>query len=47
MVPYVGSELYGFNSSSTKPWRYLELLITFGEGEARKIVKVQFLVYGL
>jgi len=29
LAPY-GTELYGFNVSSTKPWGYVELLVTFG-----------------
>jgi hypothetical protein len=32
LAPYVGTELYGFNGSSTKPWGYVELLVTFGKG---------------
>jgi len=44
LSPYVGSELYGFNGSSTQPWGYVQLLVTFGEGEAKKIITVQFLV---
>jgi hypothetical protein len=41
---YVGDELYGFNDSSTQPWGYVELLVTFGEEEAKKTIKVPFLV---
>jgi hypothetical protein len=44
LSPYVGDELYGFNGSYTQPWRYVELLVTFGEGEAKKTIKIPFLV---
>jgi hypothetical protein len=44
LSPYVGNELYGFNGSSTQPWRYVELLVTFGEKEAKETIKVPFLV---
>ena len=44
LSPYVGSELYDFNSSSTQPWGYVQLLVTFGEGEAKKTITVPFLV---
>lgn len=44
LSPYVGSKLYGFNSSSTKPRGYVELLVTFDQGMARMIVKIKFLV---
>jgi hypothetical protein len=44
LSPYVGNELYGFNSSSTQPWGYVEQLITFGEKEAKKTIKIPFLV---
>jgi hypothetical protein len=36
LSPYVGNELYGFNGSSTQPWGYVELLVTFGKKEAKK-----------
>jgi len=42
LSPY-GSKLYGFNGSSTNPYGYVEKLITFGQGGARKTVKVEFL----
>jgi len=42
--PYVGNELYSFNGSSTQPWGCIELLVTFGEKEARKTIKIPFLV---
>lgn len=45
-IPYVGFKLYGYNSSSRKSWDHIELLVTFGEWEARRIAKVQFLVVG-
>jgi hypothetical protein len=44
LSPYVGDELYGFNDSSTQPWGYMELLVTFGEMESKKTIKVPFLV---
>jgi hypothetical protein len=43
LSPYVGDELYGLKGSSTQPWGYMELLVTFGEGEAKKTIKVPFL----
>jgi len=44
LCPYVGFELYGFNGSSTQPWGYVELLVTFGEGEGKKTLKIPFMV---
>jgi len=44
LSPYVGNELYGFNGSSTQPWGYVELLVTFGKKEAKKTIKIPFLV---
>jgi len=44
LSPYVGNELYGFNGSSTQPWGYVELLVTFGDKEAKKTIKIPFLV---
>ncbi|GAU47361.1 hypothetical protein TSUD_403640 [Trifolium subterraneum] len=44
LVPYVGSDLQGFNGSTTKPWGYVYLIVTFGENKAMKSVKVKFLV---
>ncbi|GAU46761.1 hypothetical protein TSUD_92560 [Trifolium subterraneum] len=44
LVPYVGSDLQGFNGSTTKPWGYVDLIVTFGENKAMKFVKVKFLV---
>ncbi|MCI11018.1 hypothetical protein A2U01_0032117, partial [Trifolium medium] len=44
LVPYVGADLQGFNGSTTKPWGYVDLIVTFGEEKAMKSVKVQFLV---
>ncbi|GAU33472.1 hypothetical protein TSUD_158540 [Trifolium subterraneum] len=38
LVPYVGSDLQGFNGSTTKPWGYLNLIVTFGENKAMKSV---------
>ncbi|GAU34804.1 hypothetical protein TSUD_394300, partial [Trifolium subterraneum] len=36
LVPYVGSDLQGFNGSTTKPWGYVDLIVTFGENKAMK-----------
>ncbi|GAU45421.1 hypothetical protein TSUD_182900 [Trifolium subterraneum] len=44
-VPYVGSYLQGFNGSTTKPWGYVDLIVTFDENKAMKSVKVKFLVF--
>ncbi|GAU35132.1 hypothetical protein TSUD_394570 [Trifolium subterraneum] len=44
LVPYVGSDLSGFNGSTTKPCGYVDLIVTFGENKAMKSVKVKFLV---
>jgi len=44
LTPYVDTELYGFNDSSTKPWGYVKLLVTFGEGDRAKTTKIPFLV---
>ncbi|GAU51226.1 hypothetical protein TSUD_136230 [Trifolium subterraneum] len=44
LVPYVGSDLQGFNGSTTKPWGYVDLIVTFGENKTMKSVKVKFLV---
>jgi len=44
LSPYVGSEFYGFNESSTKPWGYVELLVSFEEGDGKKPIKIPFLV---
>jgi len=44
LSPYVGNEIYGFNGLSTQPWGYVELLVTFGEKEATKTIKIPFLV---
>jgi hypothetical protein len=41
---YVGNELYGFNGSSTQPWGYVEKMVTFGEKEAKKTIKIPFMV---
>jgi len=44
LAPYLDTELYGFNGSSTKPWGYVELLVTFGEGDGAKTLRISFLV---
>jgi len=44
LAPYVGTEIYGFNDSSTKLWGYVELLVTFEKGNGTKTIKIPFLV---
>jgi hypothetical protein len=44
LSPYLGSDLQGFNGSTSKPWGYVDLLVRFGQGEASKQVRVKFLV---
>lgn len=44
LTPYVGSDLLGFNGAVTKPWGFVELVVTFGTIEAIRSIKVQFLV---
>jgi hypothetical protein len=44
LAPYVGSDLQGFNGAMTKPWGYVDLVVTFGEEDAARSVKIQFLV---
>jgi len=44
LSPYVGSKLYGFNGLNTQPLGYVQLLATFGEGEAKKTITIPFLV---
>ncbi|GAU35136.1 hypothetical protein TSUD_394620 [Trifolium subterraneum] len=39
LVPYIGSDLQGFNGSTTKHWGYVDLIVTFGENKAMKSVK--------
>jgi hypothetical protein len=44
LPPYVGADLQGFNGATTKPWGYVDLIVTFGEEEAAKSINIQFLV---
>ncbi|MCI09581.1 hypothetical protein A2U01_0030668, partial [Trifolium medium] len=44
LSPYVGSDLQGFNGSTSKPWGYVDLIVTFDQGETAKSIKVKFLV---
>ena len=44
LSPYVGSDLQCFNDPISKPWGYVELMVTFGEDTATKKVKVRFLI---
>ncbi|GAU35504.1 hypothetical protein TSUD_155350 [Trifolium subterraneum] len=40
LVPYVGSNLQGFNGSTTKPWGNVDLIVTFGENKAMKVATI-------
>jgi hypothetical protein len=44
LVAYIRSKLYAFNGYSTKPWGYVNFMATFYQGEARRTMRVQFLV---
>ncbi|CAJ2645078.1 unnamed protein product [Trifolium pratense] len=44
LTPYFGSDLSGFNGATTKPWGYVDLLVTVGSEETAKTIKVKFLV---
>lgn len=44
LTPYVGSDPKGFNDTTTRPWGFVEVIITLGEGEASRNVKAHFLV---
>ncbi|GAU10324.1 hypothetical protein TSUD_417530, partial [Trifolium subterraneum] len=44
LTPYLGSDLQGFNGATTKPWGYVDLIVTFGHNETAKLIKVKFLV---
>src|SRR3954469_12266514 len=44
LTPYVGSDLQGFNGIVTKPWRFVELIVSVGSAETARAIKVQFLV---
>ncbi|MCI47881.1 hypothetical protein A2U01_0069123, partial [Trifolium medium] len=44
LTPYVGLDLQGFNGTTTKPWGYVDLIVTVGAHETAKSIKVQFLV---
>ncbi|PNX97956.1 hypothetical protein L195_g022015 [Trifolium pratense] len=44
LTPYLGSDLTGFNGATTKPWGYVDLVVTFGSQETSKTIKVKFLV---
>ncbi|XP_058723609.1 uncharacterized protein LOC131595302 [Vicia villosa] len=39
LTPYMGSDLQDFNGTTTKPWGYVELIVTLGEEEASRRVK--------
>jgi hypothetical protein len=41
---YDETELNGFNGTSTHPWRYINLNVTFGEGTEERTVETSFLV---
>ncbi|MCI11753.1 hypothetical protein A2U01_0032855, partial [Trifolium medium] len=38
LSPYVGSDLQGFNGSTSRPWGYVDLIVTFGQGETAKSI---------
>ncbi|GAU51110.1 hypothetical protein TSUD_411870 [Trifolium subterraneum] len=44
LTPYLGSYLQGLNRATTKPWGYVDLIVTFGHNETAKSIKVKFLV---
>ena len=44
LTSYIGSDLWGFNGASTKPWGYVELIVTFRRGVMARAIKTQFLV---
>ncbi|XP_058755072.1 uncharacterized protein LOC131628226 [Vicia villosa] len=44
LTPYVGSDLQGFNGTVTKPWGFVELIVSIGSAKTTRAVKVQFLV---
>ncbi|XP_058732729.1 uncharacterized protein LOC131604300 [Vicia villosa] len=44
LTTYVGSDLQGFNGTVTKPWGFVELIVTIGSAEIARAIKVQFLV---
>ncbi|MCI55360.1 hypothetical protein A2U01_0076610, partial [Trifolium medium] len=44
LTPYMGSDLQGFNGTTTKPWGFVDLIVTVGANETAKSIKVQFLV---
>ncbi|GAU39748.1 hypothetical protein TSUD_219910 [Trifolium subterraneum] len=37
-------DLQGFNGATTKPWGYVDLIVTFGHNEMAKSIKVKFLM---
>ncbi|MCH95029.1 hypothetical protein A2U01_0016002 [Trifolium medium] len=39
LTPYLGSDLQGFNGATTKPWGYVDLIVTFGEDETARSIK--------
>ncbi|GAU33272.1 hypothetical protein TSUD_279460 [Trifolium subterraneum] len=44
LTPYLGSDLQEYNEATTKPWGYVDLIVTFGHNETAKSIKVKFLV---
>ena len=40
LSPFAGSDLQGFNGSTSKPWGYVDLFITFGEETSARQIKV-------
>ncbi|PNX70775.1 hypothetical protein L195_g057731, partial [Trifolium pratense] len=39
---YLGSDLTGFNGATTRPWGYVDLIVTFGSEETAKSIRVKF-----
>lgn len=44
LKPYEGTNLHGFNETSTRPWGYIKLGVTFGEEMDEQTVETPFLV---
>ncbi|XP_058760613.1 uncharacterized protein LOC131633953 [Vicia villosa] len=39
LTPYVGSDLQGFNGSVTKPWGFVELIVSIGSEETARAIR--------
>lgn len=42
--PYEGSDLQVFNDTTTRPWGYIELILSIGEERDIRIIDLQLLV---